>query len=69
MNADQLTKLHTFFSGTIYPKQFASYVRRLQDYAIRQALESDDGDGTLIKEGHYWLNEFLEILDPKFCDD
>ena len=69
MNADQLTKLHAFFSGTIYPKQFASYVRRLQDYAIRQALESQESDGALIKDGHFWLNEFLEILDLKFSDD
>ena len=65
MKATQLTQINEFLSTTIAPNEFACYVRQLQDYAIRMALDSTDGDHVYVSEGNYWLNEFLEILDPK----
>ena len=63
MKSQQLTAVHAFFSRTIEPLEFARYVRELQAYAVQKALESEDGH--MIKDGHYFLNEFLEVLDPK----
>lgn len=65
MTTDQLTQINAFLSKTITPREFACCVRRLQDYAVRKALSSKEGDGSYINDGHFWLNTFLEILDPK----
>lgn len=66
MSKEQQNKLHNLLEKDMPAEYFALIVRRFKQEAIKLVLQadSDDFNKEWISEGHYWLTELCEILDP-----
>lgn len=61
-------KIIKLFDDNIGTKEFALITRRFTMETIKFLLESREYDTykkEWISEGHYWLTELCEILDPQ----
>ena len=69
MRPEKLTQINEYFGKTIRIKEFAKYMRRLNHVIISQHLQDNDAmHKEWIAEGHFWLNNFLETIDPNLED-
>lgn len=70
---DEATKLRLeeFLTKNIYPKDLARYLRRFKLETIKLVLNTREEDyrGDWISDGHYFLTELCEILDPQLEDE
>lgn len=65
----KVNKLQTFFADTIELKEFTKRMRRLNYAAVTMQLTSEnETHKEWIADGHYWLTDFLEIIDPNLED-
>lgn len=67
MSKEQENKLLEFFRKNIDIATFAKYVRRFKQETIHLVLECKDDqlyNKEWISDGHYWLTELCEIIDP-----
>lgn len=66
LNKQTQDKLVHLLTKEAEPKEFAKSIRRFTVEAIKLVLENE---GSIKKEwisdGHYWLTELCEILDPQ----
>lgn len=70
MQSNELIKLEQFFSNEIDAKQFAKYMRRINHALVHYALEDDDKMfKEWVSDGYFWLNNFVETLDPQIEDE
>ena len=65
-NKQNLVGAIQFFDEQIKTKQFAHIVRRLLHATYRlHLLDEDKMYNDWINDGSFWLNEFLEKIDPQ----
>ena len=59
------------FTKNIGTEQLALIIRRFKEQTIRIVLKSDEDlyNKEWISEGHFWLTELAEILDPQLEKD
>lgn len=61
-----------FFTKETDPADFAKAMRRFAMEAIRMYIEHDDSKSYINKEwisdGHYWLHQLCETIDPQLED-
>ncbi len=64
-------RLELFLTKRIYPKDLARQLRRFKYETIKLVLSSEDSSYNKdhIAEGHYFLTELCEILDPQLEDE
>ena len=60
-----------FISKSIGTKELALIIRRFKEQTIRMVLKSDEDmyNKDWVSEGHFWLTELAEILDPQLEKD
>ena len=59
-----------FFDETIGTKEFAHIMRRLLHSALRLHIKDNNKQySEWIDDGYFWLNEFLEKIDPQLEKD
>lgn len=60
-----------FISKSIGTKELALIIRIFKEQTIRMVLKSDEDlyNKDWISEGHFWLTELAEILDPQLEKD
>ena len=60
-----------FISKSIGTKELALIIRRFKEQTIRIVLKSDEDlyNKEWISEGHFWLTELAETLDPQLEKD
>ena len=64
-------RLEEFLTKNIEPKELAKYLRRFKYETIKMVLNSENDDTYCkdwISDGHYFLTELCEILDPQLED-
>ncbi len=71
---DQLTKerLEEFLTKNIYPKDLAKFLRSFKYEAVKMLLNMENDDAVRkgwFSDGHYFLTELCEILDPSMEDE
>jgi hypothetical protein len=65
-NKQNLVGAIQFFDEQINTKQFAHIVRRLMHATVRLHMTDEDKMySDWINDGSFWLNEFLEKIDPQ----
>jgi hypothetical protein len=71
MTTEQKTKVIEFISKEVTPEFLALTIRRYKEQTIRLVLQKEDDvyNKDWISEGHYWLTELCEILDPQLEKD
>lgn len=59
------------FTKNIGTEQLALIIRRFKEQTIRIVLKSDEDlyNKEWISEGHFWLTELCEVLDPQLEKD
>lgn len=64
-------KLEAFLDKDIDPVELAKYLRRFKYETVRMVLtaDSDTFCKEWIADGHYFLTELCEILDPQIMFD
>lgn len=69
LNLETSEKLAEFFGKTIEKEEFAQLCRKFMYETIGLTLTSDQNkwmaDPETIRDGHLWLHELCEILDPQ----
>ena len=60
-----------FITKNIGTEQLALIIRRFKEQTVRMVLKSDEDlyNKDWISEGHYWLTELAETLDPQLEKD
>ena len=64
-------RLEEFLTKNITPKELAKSLRRFEHETIKMVLNAESEDiycKDWIADGHYFLTELCEILDPKLED-
>lgn len=71
MTTAEQNKLVEFLTQFIKPKELALHIRRYKEQTVRLVLQKDDDvyNKDWISEGHHWLTELCEILDPQLEKD
>ncbi len=72
MEAAVKQRLEKFLTKNITPKELAKSLRRFEHETIKMVLNSENDDTYCkdwIADGHYFLTELCEILDPKLIDE
>ncbi len=71
MNTEQKNKIIEFISKEVSPEYLALCIRRFKEETIRMMLRTEDDlfNKEWISEGHYWLTQFAEILEPQLQKD
>lgn len=65
-NKQNLVDAIQFFDEQIETKQFAHIMRRLLHATVRlHIMDEDKMYNDWINDGSFWLNEFLEKIDPQ----
>ena len=65
-------RLEEFLVERISPEELAKLLRRFKYEAIKMLLNMDNDDAVRkdwFRDGHYFITEFCEILDPQLEDD
>ncbi|MDY3317754.1 hypothetical protein PG630_10600 [Riemerella anatipestifer] len=66
-------KLEDFFTKDISPKAYARELRRFSMETIKMFIVHNERDVCVdndwISQGHYWLHQLCELLDPQLEDD
>ncbi|MCB4807128.1 hypothetical protein LG651_02615 [Tamlana sp. 62-3] len=61
-----LEGINYFFDSVISTDEFVTYIKNLQNAYLMLHLNDEDNLYRLeIKDGHYWLNNFIEVLVNK----
>lgn len=69
MSNKESIQIQKFFTSEIDPKAFAKHLRRLNYALLMYAMEDDDNRfRAWINDGHFWLNQFAETIDPVLED-
>ena len=71
MENNIIEKLTEFLTKKIKPKELAKSLRRFEHETIKMVLNAESEDTYCkdwIADGHYFLTELCEILDPKLED-
>ena len=71
MEAAVKQRLEEFLTKKIKPKELAKSLRRFDYEAIKMVLNAESEDTYCkdwIADGHYFLTELCEILEPKLED-
>ena len=71
MKTEQKNKIIEFISKEVSPEYLALCIRRFKEETIRMLLNADNEtfNKEWISEGHYWLTQFAEILEPQLQKD
>lgn len=72
MTKELKIKLEEFLTKNIDPKDLAKYLRRFKYETVKMVLNTEDNDSFCkewISDGHYYLTELCEILDPQLLDE
>ena len=72
MENNIIEKLTEFLTKNIEPKDLAKSLRRFEHETIKMVLNAESEDTYCkdwIADGHYFLTELCEILDPKLEDE
>ena len=71
MTTTEQNKLIEFVTKFIEPKQLALFIRRYKEQTVRLVLKKEDDvyNKDWISEGHFWLTELCEVLDPQLEKD
>lgn len=67
MKANVNPAIAHFFNNKVSTQEFAKHLRKLMDSTVMVALEDNpelEWHRANIKEGYYYLSEFLELLEP-----
>lgn len=68
-----IRRLEDFFTREVTADGYALTIRRLLYETIGMSLSIEEEQWALdkgaIQDGHYWLNELCEILDPQLTRD
>lgn len=65
-------RLEEFLTKDIDPKVLAKHLRRFKYETVKMVLEAENNDTYCkdwIADGHYFITEFCEILDPQLEDE
>lgn len=72
METDVQQRLEEFLTKNIEPKALAKHLRRFKYETIKMVLQAENNDTYCkdwIADGHYFLTELCEILDPQLEDE
>ena len=71
MTTAQQNKIIDFFTKGMDEKTVALFLRRFKEETVRFVLKDKEEtyNKEWISEGHYWLTELCEILDPQLEKD
>lgn len=70
MDNKKLELLQDFFGSEIEPKEFAKCMRRVNYVIATYAMnDTDTRFQDWVSDGYYWLNSFVEKLDPVIEDN
>lgn len=71
MDATVKQKLEQFFERQITEKELAKHIRRFKYIMIKLVLESDEDfvNKEWVSDGHFWLTELCEILEPQLTEE
>lgn len=73
LDIETTEKLKELFGSTMEKEAFAQLCRKFIYETIGLAFSADDSkwtaDPETIKEGHFWLHELCEILDPQLTKE
>ncbi|OBX17807.1 MULTISPECIES: hypothetical protein [Bizionia] len=67
MNTNINPAIAQFFKEKVSKQEFTKHMRKLMDATVMVALEDSpelEWHRANIKEGYYYLSEFLELLEP-----
>lgn len=65
-------RLEEFLVERISPEELAKFLRRFKYEAVKMLLNMDNDDAVRkdwFSDGHYFLTELCEILDPSMEDE
>jgi len=73
LDTETIEKLVDLFGRTMAKEDFALLTRKFIYETICMTLVADNNkwtpDPETIKDGHYWLHELCEILDPQLTKE
>ncbi len=71
MNTEQKNKIIEFVSKEVSPEYLALCIRRFKEETIRMMLRTEDDlfNKEWLSEGHFWLTQLAEILEPQLQKD
>lgn len=65
----QINNIDTFFTESIDTREFSKYGRKLlQKFTLMYLKENDRKDNKEVQAAYFWLNTFLDVIDPKSED-
>lgn len=72
MEINIIDNLTVFLTKKVEPKELAKFLRRFKYEAVKMLLNMDNDDAVRkdwFSDGHYFLTELCEILDPSMEDE
>ncbi len=71
MTLEQKNRIIEFISKEVSPVYLALCIRRFKEETIRMMLRTEDNtfNKDWISEGHFWLTQLAEILEPQLEKD